>query len=465
MPSTQEQLQKQVDESIKLVQKMLDTQDGLEARLKKIEAGLGDADGKSASEIKEEIQKVATANAEAIDEIKALTEKVRTEEVEALKAELAEMHERFDALETRGRGGLPAGDGMPVDFAEPFIKAISDVDGVDLPAVIRDDPRSPQARHALQQRPSLALKNAAAWLYRPMKAVTSLSASAGDAQIPDYEPELIRPGEQPITLLDVLPRAMTDAALIYWVVEVLGSRTNNADIQSLDFAGTGQGTALGESDFVFDQKSAEVRTYGHTAKIALQILEDVGQLRGYLENIMRYMVRFDLEDQIINGDNTGKNFNGLKNQATAYDATLDNDLGVQVVQNLDVIRLAIHQCALTWFPATATLLHPAEATSLELLKDGENRYLFVMNPNAAQVIRPWGVPVVSTTSQAQGDFTTGAMNQVEVVIRKAIEIMVSTENEDDFDKLLATMRAYGRGGLKVYQPGSIIDGDFATAKA
>lgn len=461
--ATEAQLHEQIEESIKLTRQMLDAKDGLEARLDKIEAGFKDFEGKSAPEIKAEINKMAEANAEAIDEIKALTEELRTEKFEALKAELTE---RLDQFETKHPAGTKAGgDGANVDFAVPVFKALSEYEDANIPELIKASKGRDKKVQRMLSRPgglTIEVPGAKNWLY---KTVTSLSASAGDAQIPEYEPQLIRPGEQPITLLDVLPRAMTESPLIYWVVEVLGSRTNNVDIQSLDFTGTDQGTALGESDFVFDQKSAETRTYGHTAKVALQILEDVGQLRGYLENIMRYMVRFDLEDQIINGDNTGKNFNGLKNQATAYDATLDNDLGVTALQNLDVIRLAIHQCALTFFPATATLLHPAEATSLELLKDEDKRYLFVMNPNAAQTIRPWGVPIVSTTSQTQGDFTTGAMNQVEVVIRKAIEVMIATENEDDFDKLLATMRAYGRGGLKVYQPGSIIDGDFTTAKA
>lgn len=425
MPSTQEQLKEQVEESIKLTKKMLDGQESLESRIKTIEEK-----GGGAADLKEQVQKMSQDNAKAIDEIKTLTDKLREE-----------ITERQDEFETKFAGGR-GGDGAALDVAAPVIKAL------------------PGERLGFQQKVKSEI-DSVAFVSSQAKAVTSLAASAGDVHVPSYEREIIRPGEQQITLLDVLPQVATDSPLIYWVQEVLGSRTNNAGIQSLDFTGTGQGTALGESDFVFDQKSAETRTYGHTAKIALQMLEDAPQLRGYLENIMRYMVRFDLEDQVLNGDGVGTNFNGLKAQATAYDVTLD--AFVTNIQKLDVLRVAILQCALTFFPATASLLHPKDAASIELLKDSQNRYLFVSNPNAGQTIRPWGVPVISTTQQTEDEFTVGAMNQVEVVIRKAIEVLISTENEDDFDKLLATIRAHGRGGLKVYQPGSIIDGDFSVA--
>ena len=193
--------------------------------------------------------------------------------------------------------------------------------------------------------------------------------------MPEYETQIRRPGEQMITLLDVLPTVSTTAELVYWVMEKLGSRVNNVAIQSLDFTGTGQGTKLGESDFVFERQSAETRTAGHIAKIAIQTLEDSAQLQAYLQTVMRYMVRFDMENQILNGDGTGKQIDGLINRATAYDVTLDAN--VTGLQQLDIISTAILQCSLTFFPATATTLNPRDVNDIKLLKDDQKRYLFV----------------------------------------------------------------------------------------
>ena len=463
MPTTIEQLAEKQEQSLKLINKMLHPETGLEAQIKALKD-----EGGGVAELKEKVNKMAEENAAAIDEIKTLTEKVRDEDLVKVREELEARQDEFETKHARSNTGSPGGF-QRIDFGQKVydrFAGLGEGEG--------------QLQRAIKSKQFATVKSliggskvvtiedgAEQFLYAVkahLKAVTALAASGGDTIIPVYEPQIIRPGEQPITLLDVLPRATTMSPLIYWVVEVLGSRTDNTGIQSLDFTGTDQGTALGESDFVFNQLSAETRTFGHTAKIALQLLEDVGQLRGYLDNIMRYMVRYNLEGQILGGDGTGKNISGLKTQGTAFDTTLDTALGVTNQQNLDVIRIAIHQCALTFFPATATILHPQEATGLELLKDGDQRYLFVMNPNAAQAIRPWGVPVVSTTQQTADDFTVGAMNQCEVVIRKEIDVMVSTENEDDFDKELGTMKATGRFGLKTYQPGSIIEGDFTSAK-
>ena len=431
MPDVQTQLKEQIEESIKLQKQMLDAKDGLETKIKALEEkGLGSA------EIKEQVQKMATDNAEAIDKINELT-----------KA----LNERQDEFETKFAGKLAGGDGV----GDPYAGVMKALQADGLPDVVKSQGAD------LQRRLKGGVDLGAFDVSRVFKTVTSLTASAGDTQVPVYEPNIIAPGQQQITLLDVLPNTRTESPLIYWVVEVLGSRTNNVGIQSLDFTGTDQGTDLGISDFVFDQKSAETRTFGHTAKVAVQILQDVGQLRGYMENQMRYMVRFDLEDQILNGDGQGKAISGLKDQATAYDVT--QDAGTANLQMLDVLAHALNQARLTFFPPTATILNPSDALAITLLKDGEQRYLFVPNPNDGQTIRPWGVPVVSTTQQAQDEFTVGALNQVEVVTRKDVEVMLATENEDDFDKLLATMRAYGRFGLKVYRPGAIIDGDFSVA--
>ncbi len=432
-PAMTAELKDAIEESMKLTKQMLDPETGLEAKIKKgLESELGVA------ELKEQVQKTASDNAEAIKKINEETAKIAKE-----------LEERQDEFETKFGKSAPGGGG------DPYASVMKTLEAEGLPDDIKA--KGSSLRNLLKAGISLGGFDVKA-IY---KAVTSLAASGGDTQIPIYEPTIIAPGQQPITLLDVLPRSSTQSSLIYWVREVLGSRTNNTGIQSLDFTGTDQGTALGESDFVFNQESAETRTFGHTAKIAIQLLEDVGQLRGYLDNQMRYMVRFDLEDQILNGDGTGKNISGIKNQATAYDVT--QDAGTANLQKLDVLKWAVTQTALTFFPATGMVLHPNDATDIVLLKDGDQRYLFVSNPNDGQMIRPWGVPVVSTTQQTEDEFTVGAMNQVEVVTRKDVEVMVSTENEDDFDKLLATMRAYGRFGLKVYQPGSLIDGDFSVA--
>lgn len=430
-------LQEAVDESIKLQKQMLDPEEGLEARIKTLEA-----EGKGAADLKEQVNKMAEDNAKAIDEINTQTEAIKTS-----------LDERQDEFEAKFSKGAPGGRVDPLSGFEKAVKSL------EIPAQASDE----QIHAAIgKQGKSFPIKNASEWVGR--KTVTSLAASGGDTIVPQYESTIIAPGQEPITLLDVLPRSPISGPIVWYMYEVLGSRTNGAAIQSLDFTGTGQGGSLGDSDFVFNQLSEQTRTFGHEADLAAQIVADVPQLRGYVDGQMRYMVRFDLEDQLVNGDNTSTNLNGLKNRATAYDTDLDTDVGVEAIQNMDVLRLAAHQCTLTWFPATFFLLHPLEATGLELIKDANENYMMV-NPAMGNAIRPWGVPVVSTTQQTAGDFTAAAGNHIEVMVRQDLVVEASTEHSSNFTNLLVTLRCYGRFGCKFYQPGSIIDGDFSSAKA
>lgn len=431
--NTSPELQAQVEKVLKLTGQMLDPETGVMSRIKSLEEkGLGSAD------YKEQIEKISADNAKAIDKINEIEQ------------DLAKRQDEFEMkLSGAGRGASK----------DPFASFMKSVTEAELPT------KAANAGSDLRMALRSGVKGSFGVDALFTKTVTSLAASAGDLQVPSYETQIRAPGEEPNTLLNFIPRTRTMSSLIYWVVEVLGSRTDGVAIASLDFTGTGQGsTAFGSSDFVFNQLSAETRDFGHTSKVHLNMLADASQLRGYIENRMRFMVLANLASQVLTGDNTGKNFNGLKEQATAYDTTLDNDLGVSGIQNLDVLRLAIHQCALTYFPATAIILHPNQFTGLELLKDSTERYMLV-NPLSGNALRPWGLPVAPTTDQTDGDFTVGALNQVEIALRQDVEILIATENEDDFTKKLAAIRADGRFGLKVYEPTSIIDGDFTSAKA
>jgi hypothetical protein len=423
------ELKAQLDESLKLTRQMLDRTDGLETQIKALEAkGVGSAD------LKEQVERMSKDNAKAIDQINA--------SVEAAKAELTSRQDEFEA----SRGGTKA-HGVP-SMSDAAIKTIEQI------PVNKRVPMPGQSY-------SLGSYDAA----NILKAVTSLAASAGDAIVGRYDRDIVVPGQQAITLLDILPVSFTDESIVYWVEEVLASRTNNAAALTLDKQGTAQTTAYGESDFVFNELSAEVRSIGHFATVSQRTLADVKQLRAYIEGQMRYMTRYKLEQQILDGSGAGVQITGIKAAATAYDATLDNTIGVTALQNLDVIRLAALQVALTHFPASAVILHPNEVAGMELLKDGNDGYLLV-NPAGTGALRPWGLPVVGTTQQTAGEFTIGAFNMaVEVVMRQEVELLISTEHSDNFTKRLATILSDVRAALKTYRATSLVDGVFATAKA
>lgn len=298
------------------------------------------------------------------------------------------------------------------------------------------------------------------------KTITAAGASGGPLLVPRYEPGILAPGQPAVTLLDLVPSDIVEEAAISYAREL--AVTNGFAFQSNNYTGAGQGTALGTSDFTFARVTDEMRTAGHKGKIALQMLKHERQLRAYVEGRARYMTRYGIEGAVLNGDGTGNSFEGINEQATAYDATLDTQFGVTPTEMsiADVLRLAIYQAGLSEFAPDMLVINQREAARMDLEKDGDKRYLYANPMVEGGMSRPWGLTPVQSRQQTVDTFTVGnASMGLQLWIGEQATFEVSTENADDFEKLLATWRSYIMAVLAVYRPSSWVTGTFAVARA
>ena len=443
-----------------------------------------DTQGLSSSDTKSTIQKMVIDVEKQVKEIAKTT----AAEQEKLEETLKEVEDRFDAMEKRyqkSRGnvsdilhasvgdavGAQAFKSLEADRAE----SLSDEQLNKIHKTARQD-----FPIKLNMEPEFALKGSRipSQAYH-QKLLTALGTSgstpsdgqAGQLLIPTWQDYIQAPGQERITLLDVIPTIGMTGTKLYWFQEVLGTSRDKVGLQSLDFTGTGQGDALTEANFKFRDFNAETRTFGTYTKFALQILQDVPYLQGYIDNQLMYIVRWDLERRIVRANPTTndsdkglsdeKNFQSLNGMATAYDLTLVTDLGVASPQRYDVLRLAKLQGDKTFFPTTHFVLNPDDHAALQLTKDNDGKYMF---PND-KLMTPWGIPVVMSYQFTQGDFFCLPMNQINLLVRKTWDSGISYEDQDDFIKLKCTLRMYGRYGLICYRPGSVFKGTFPTALA
>ncbi|MEG9312983.1 phage major capsid protein [Klebsiella pneumoniae] len=127
-------------------------------------------------------------------------------------------------------------------------------------------------------------------------------------------------------------------------------------------------------------------------------------------------------------------------------------------RRIDRLRLAVLQAVLAEYPASGFVLNPIDWAGIELTKDNEGRYIIAQPVNGG-VPRIWGLPVVETQAMAQNNFLTGAFNMAaQIFDRMDIEVLLSTENEDDFIKNMVTIRAEERLALAVYRPEAFVTG-------
>lgn len=275
--------------------------------------------------------------------------------------------------------------------------------------------------------------------------------SDGTSLVPaDRVPGIVAPPDRAMTIRDLLMPGNTSSSNVEYVVET--GFTNAADVVA-------EGGQKQKSDLTFDLKSAPVRTIAHIFKASRQILDDSAGLQSYIDGRARYGLRYKEELQLLSGDGLGQNIEGLMPQATAYSPSFSPDSE----QAIDELRLAVLQVALAEFPATAFVLNPIDWAKIELLKDNEARYL-IAAPQDGTAPRLWNLPVVATQAMSPGEFLTGSFNMgAQIFDRMDIEVLLSSENVDDFEKNMFTIRAEERLALAVYRPESFVTGAFGGA--
>lgn len=289
------------------------------------------------------------------------------------------------------------------------------------------------------------------------KDITSGTGTVGTGVSPATS--LVVPERQPIVNLpdrrffvrDLITPGETISSNIEYPVET--TFTNAA-------ATVAEGAAKAQSNLVFDLKSAPVRTIAHFMRASRQILDDAPQLRSYIDGRLRYGLNFVEEAQMLLGDGTGQNLLGIQPQATAYSAAF----AITGETAIDRLRMASLQATLALYPSTGFVLHPTDWAKIELTKDAMGRYI-VGNPSGSftggLMYMPmlWGLPVVATQAQTVNNFLSGAFKLgAQIFDRMQVEVLISTEDQDNFIKNLITIRGEERLALAVYRPAAFVTG-------
>lgn len=156
---------------------------------------------------------------------------------------------------------------------------------------------------------------------------------------------------------------------------------------------------------------------------------------------------------------TGVHLHGIVPQASAFSA----EFRVEQQNGIDDLRLAMLQAQLARFPASGHVLHFIDWAKIELTKDTLGRYILA-NPSGLTGPTLWGLPVVATEAAAfKGKFLTGAFNAgAQIFDREDANVVISTENADDFEKNMISIRCEERLALAVKRPEAFIYGSFTV---
>ncbi len=277
-------------------------------------------------------------------------------------------------------------------------------------------------------------------------ATTAAAGSVGAAVQNTRLPGILELPQRRLTVRDLLSQGRMDGGTLEYVRE-RGFNNNAAPVAEL--------AAKPESDLRFDLVSTSAKVIAHWMKASRQILSDFSQLRSVIDQRLMYGLAFAEENQLLNGDGTGQNLNGIVPQASAYAAPVT----IPSATSIDMIRLMALQAELAEYPSTGIVMHPSDWAWIETLKDTTGRYI-IGNPQGTISPTLWGLPVVTTKAMSVDKVLVGAFKLgAQVFDRWDARVEVGYVN-DDFTKNLVTILAEERLALAVYRPEAFIYGDF-----
>jgi HK97 family phage major capsid protein len=284
---------------------------------------------------------------------------------------------------------------------------------------------------------------------------TAIINATGQNQplVPDMRvPGIINNPNRRLTIRDLLPVGRTSSNLVQFTRELVF--TNSAGPQYDSPAR--ENVTKPESGITFELANAAVVTLAHWIPVSKQVLEDAPMLQSYINGRLMYGLKLEEEDQLLNGDGTGSNISGLLDSGnnTAYNRAVSGDT------NIDTLRRAMTQGALSEYTMDAVVLNPVDWEAIELEKATDGQYIWA-NPAITAGPQLWGMRVVATNAIAAGTFLVGAFSMgAQIWDREEARLLLSFENSDNFVKNMATLLAEERLALTVYRPSAFIKGTF-----
>jgi HK97 family phage major capsid protein len=295
--------------------------------------------------------------------------------------------------------------------------------------------------------------NAAAF---EIKADMTMNADYSGEVVPaDRVPGFKFDPNRPQNMRQIIPNGSTGSDVVRFVKE--SGYSNGA-------AAKAEGATLGQTDFDMTATSVNVEKIGTYLRISEEMLADTAQLTSYISNRVPAKLLEVEDDQILGGNGTSPNLNGLYNSGTNFDTSSSGAFyqSVDSANEFDVLVAAINQLALSNYKPNYILLNPTDFHKILLLKDSQSRYL---KDQVYQGLQPsfMGVPVIINNEVNSGTFLVGDFNSCQLWIRENLSVSFHREDGTNIRDGFVTVRCQERVALATYLPLGIIDGTFSTA--
>lgn len=252
----------------------------------------------------------------------------------------------------------------------------------------------------------------------------------------------------------LLPTGSTNAQTISFVKEA------NAENGAATVA---EGSTLAQSDIDLVESTVKLEKIGTYLRITEEMMSDIPALTSFLSARIPQRILAAEDNQILNGDGSTPNLDGLFTDGTAFAAGGFAN-AIESANEYDALMVALNQLQLSNYKANVIMLNPTDLHKIVLLKSTANEYL---KNQIYQGLQPSiaGVPIVTNTAVTAGKFLAMDSNRAtQLWVRQNLAVEFSKEDSTNFRDGFITVRATERVALSNYEPKAIVQGTFSTAK-
>lgn len=287
---------------------------------------------------------------------------------------------------------------------------------------------------------------------------TGETPGAGGALVPEDR----RPGVLPIlferlTVADLLAPGTTGSNLIRYVEETVADGSAVGTVA--------EGTDKPEVELELDLVDEPVRKIAAFLPVSDEMLEDAAQIRSYLDARLSLFVRIEEENQLLNGDGSGTDLDGLLNRVPGANEGITST--VDQVNKADHIFAAMTVARESFLEPDGIVVNTDDWADIRLLKDENGNYIGgspFQNTGSEPGESLWGKRVVVTSAITAGTALVGAFRTAAQVFRRGgLTVEASNSHSDYFRKNLTAVRAEERLGLAIYRPAAFATADLSAS--
>ena len=231
-----------------------------------------------------------------------------------------------------------------------------------------------------------------------IKALTNRAAVTNNA-LGVFIPEITQLGYKERSLYNVLPKITIADNNTHGVIRY---RDWDEATTVRAAAMVAEGAAFPESTAKFQWYTKDLRKIGDTLPVTEEFFEDEAQAASELGMFLDINVNLVVNDQLVNGDNTGQNLDGIYNASPAYTAVASGIPSPNLKDLVIKMRNDITRTRGSKYSPDMVLVNSSTMEDLILAKDANNNYIFDENTGTLG-----GMPVVIDENVADNAILVG----------------------------------------------------------